>query len=320
MKRKIIKLGQATYVMSLPSSWIRENKLGKGDYIDLQDEDGVLTLRLQQHQRGQTLILDISKLNDKLVKGYLEEAYALGYDTIELIHQAVLEPYSYHLKIKTRKKTTEFLQEIVNQKFINMEIVEQSDKRTVIKDLGGGLNEEAAHNIFNRIMFLLSQQAQETFNALLKHDVEKLQALTPSSLNIRKFILYYSRMLSILPLPKIEVRVKTNIMNHFNTINSTYRSIIRLSLGEKEWGYSKNALQVLKLITDQLQEMKAICLEFSQEKALHFLEQREKVWDEGYAQKGTVKDLALYWNFGALMASSWFVVREMYGLELGKLH
>ena len=40
MKRKIIKLGQATYVMSIPSKWIRENDLDKGDYIDVSEEEG----------------------------------------------------------------------------------------------------------------------------------------------------------------------------------------------------------------------------------------------------------------------------------------
>ena len=36
MKRKIVKQGAATLMVSLPSAWLRENKLGKGDEIDLE--------------------------------------------------------------------------------------------------------------------------------------------------------------------------------------------------------------------------------------------------------------------------------------------
>ncbi|MBI4980059.1 phosphate uptake regulator PhoU [Candidatus Woesearchaeota archaeon] len=316
MKRKIIKLGQATYVMSLPSAWIRENKLDKGDYLEVAEEEGVLKLSSGQVKKGKTLQLNITKLNDKLTAGNIETAYLLGYETVELIHNPTISVYSHVLRPKKERKSTELLQELVNQKLIGMEIVEQSEKRTVIKDLGAGVDTESAQNIFNRILFLLSSQAAEVLSGLKAHDKDKLKVIQPSFSNTRRFILYYSRLLSMVSYSREEVKIRNNITEHFNTVNSSYKSIVNMALSLEKINYSKNALFTLELINNHLRDLRDLCLNYNLDKAIELLNNRERVWNEGYAQKATVNDLPLYWNLGALMGAAWFITKELYGLNM----
>ncbi len=320
MKRKIIKLGQATFVLSLPSKWIRENQLNKGDYVEVDEEEGILKLSSKKAKKGEKLVLDISTMNHKLANAYLEIAYTLGYDTIEVVHGPNIDIYaSFTQKKEQKKKTTAFIQEVVNQKFINMEIVEQSDRRTVIKDLAAGMNTEAARNIFNRILFLLSQQANDVYCAVYENDKEKLESLYPTTLNARKFILYYSRMLSSAEFSKNETKVRANVLSHLNSINSAFKSLISQTLLQQNIHYSKNALHLLKLVNSQISLVKDAALNFSNQKAVEFLSDRESFWEKGYSKKGTAEDIPLYWCCSTIMAASWFVVKEMHGLQLMNL-
>ncbi|MFC1754651.1 hypothetical protein ACFL96_14845 [Thermoproteota archaeon] len=325
MKRKIIKLGQSTFVTSLPSSWVRENKLERGDYLELEQEDGTLRLSIEAQKRGMDITLDATELNDKALHGYLEMAYSMGYETIEVIHKPDIIAYAHAFrKQKEKNKSTSFLQKTVNEKFIGMEIVEQSERRTMIKDLGGGLSEELVQNIFSRILFLLTHQAKETHLALVNNDREKLEALIPSFANTRKFILYYMRVLSRTNVSRAESKARTSILSELTMINSSYRSMIGLALSKKKIGFSKNACAILDGITGHLETMRNLCLEFNPEKATDFLDKRKGVWDNINAtstdQKNVpVGDLPIYFSVGSLMGSIWFVVKDLYGLNLDKI-
>jgi len=64
--------------------------------------------------------------------------------------------------------------------------------------------------------------------------------------------------------------------------------------------------------------MKDLCLHYNPQKALQFLSQRRDIWNCGYAQKAAAQDVPLYWTLGVIMASTWYVVKQLYGLELLK--
>ena len=67
---------------------------------------------------------------------------------------------------------------------------------------------ESAKNIFNRILFLLSQQGNDIYNALVKGSMESVKNIYPSTHNTRKFILYYLRLVSRSDLPKNESKIR----------------------------------------------------------------------------------------------------------------
>ena len=50
-KRKLIKFGKNSYVISLPKEWIEENKLGKGSEINLNKFDENLIISTESNIR-----------------------------------------------------------------------------------------------------------------------------------------------------------------------------------------------------------------------------------------------------------------------------
>lgn len=322
MKRKIIKLGQATYVLSLPSPWIRENQLEKGDYLDVDEEEGTLRLSPPQAKKGKTIQLDIRKLADKLANGNLVMAYSAGYDTIEVLHEPTIDVYTYPSMEGKKQRTTEFLQFIVHNKLTGMEIVEQSDRRTVIKDLGAGVSEESAQNVFQRLLFLLTNQVKEVEKVLVNGNAEQLRSLSPTFLNIRRFLLYYTRLISLTPQSKNELRIRMSLITHFNRLNSSYKSMVNLSLKRKKIIFSKPALRALQLMNVHLEEVRNLCLDFTYEKSSRFLNNRETMWNQLLEEKHLLQmqphDYPITWAIGAVMGSLWFIVNELNALHLEK--
>ena len=81
MKRKLVKQGAATMMISLPSKWIRENKLEKGDEIEVSEQEGNLIIGRAAKSKGE-ITLSLDGDNRKDIFNILSHAYRNGYDKI----------------------------------------------------------------------------------------------------------------------------------------------------------------------------------------------------------------------------------------------
>ncbi|MDO8656313.1 MAG: AbrB/MazE/SpoVT family DNA-binding domain-containing protein, partial [Nanoarchaeota archaeon] len=48
--RKLISFGKSSFVVSLPKSWVIQNKLKKGDLIYMEENEGTLILGAKEHE------------------------------------------------------------------------------------------------------------------------------------------------------------------------------------------------------------------------------------------------------------------------------
>ena len=304
MKRKIIKLGQATYVASLPSKWIRAHNLEKGDYLDVEEEQGDLTFRVEGRKRNKAITLDITKLDTKLAASVLETSYIVGYDPIEIIHNPEIKEYLSKSK-GNKLSTTEFITTIVNEKLIGSEIIEQSDKRIIIKDLGGGLNEESTDNIFRRILFLLKDISQEIMEALTNNNLERIKHLQTKVKLSKKLILYYSRLLNQSKISSSQLKIKNTILTNINFINGTFKVLLRDALTTKK-PYSKESINVLSGVYKHLNHLVVLFLKFDLDKAAEFIEKRESIIASINSFEPKPQDLGVSYSLGALMGSIWY--------------
>src|SRR3989338_4090083 len=131
MKRKIIRLGKTTLVASLPTKWTREFNLNRGDYLDVEERNGELILSAKKISKETEKNLDFTKVsNTMLALLILQATYNAGFDTISISHQPEIEEYRTRKKIKTSK----FLQGLVREQYTGMEIIEQTEKKTIFKE------------------------------------------------------------------------------------------------------------------------------------------------------------------------------------------
>ncbi|MEK6867810.1 MAG: PhoU domain-containing protein [Nanoarchaeota archaeon] len=84
MKRKVVQQGPATLMISLPSKWVKENKVGKGAELEITEEKGKLTLTVENSAQTRSTkeihANDIGILNQYFVN----YPYQKGYDEVTL--------------------------------------------------------------------------------------------------------------------------------------------------------------------------------------------------------------------------------------------
>ncbi len=122
--RKIIAFGSSSFVISLPKAWINQNKLKKGDVVQLDDKKTELLVyptRIQKDEEPKhTVILtddkDLDYIRTKIVSSYLN-----GYGLID-IKGSRLEQDAPHIKTILRNLT-------------GLEIIHQSSDKITAKDL-----------------------------------------------------------------------------------------------------------------------------------------------------------------------------------------
>ena len=272
MKRKIIKLGTATLVASLPAKWIREFGLKQGDYLEVEERKGDLILSTEKEIAKSEKKIDIKGMNTKLASYFLEAAYCMGYDRIEILHDAQMTEYKTHRKVKT----SEFIQDAVNL-WIGIEIIEQSESRTLLKDLGG-VSDMESDNILRRIFLLTKWMSAECLEAVKKKNVEELKAINVRTKNIFKFLVYYNRILNkkgYKDFNKTAVMYKNiRVMEEMVEI---LNYIAKESQGFKK-RYSDEAISVFTIVNASIEKMDNLFFDFKNEKAMPIIEDREKIW------------------------------------------
>lgn len=85
--RKIVAFGKNSYIVSLPISWVKENKLGKGDsvYVDALGDELKITARENEEKTEPTeIIIDTKNKDLHFIETEIVSAYLKNYDIIAI--------------------------------------------------------------------------------------------------------------------------------------------------------------------------------------------------------------------------------------------
>ncbi len=142
MRRKLVKQGTATMMISLPSKWIKANGLGKGDEIDMEEKQNSIVISLGGKKSKRQTEINLTSSTESSVRTILTNAYRLGYDKINVSFQG--------------KKTLSTIQNIVNQRLIGFEIIGKTDKNCQIENITEP-SKEQFDNIFSKIVLNIDE-------------------------------------------------------------------------------------------------------------------------------------------------------------------
>jgi phosphate uptake regulator len=98
--RKIQVTGDSTYIISLPKTWVKQNKLGKGDVLSVVGKGDEVLLRLKEEKEKEFEVK--IKTNDaEFLSRLLITKYIQGYDTIVFSSKQHIDPKIRQGLIKT---------------------------------------------------------------------------------------------------------------------------------------------------------------------------------------------------------------------------
>ncbi len=121
--RKLISFGKSSFVVTMPKSWVIQNKLKKGDlvYLEGKDNDLILSPRKENEnieEKSITILVDGKSL--RRIQREIISAYIKDYKTITLQGE--------ELKDKAKE-----VQDII-QNLMALEVLDQTSKKIVAKD------------------------------------------------------------------------------------------------------------------------------------------------------------------------------------------
>jgi hypothetical protein len=83
MKRKVIKQGPATLMVSLPSKWVKKYGVKRGDEIELEEEGNMIMLSTSLNLPKKEITINIPRISD-YAERFVCASYVKGYDIINI--------------------------------------------------------------------------------------------------------------------------------------------------------------------------------------------------------------------------------------------
>ena len=153
MKRKIIKLADTTYVVSLPLKWARKHNIKKGDEMNVEEAGNKLVLALEKEliQKELTKEVNLDKLSPIALR-IVANLYKYGYDELDVKFNQV--------------ETLQNIQKACEKILIGYEIVSQSKDKCLIKDITSTKTSE--FDTIMRRIFLITLEIAENFHQAVK--------------------------------------------------------------------------------------------------------------------------------------------------------
>ena len=144
MKRKVIFLAGKTGVISLPTKWLKDYSVNKGDELELTEIlDGLLISKPEAHPEKVTEI-NIDNINSRLLFRYLNSLYKQGHTEIKVIYEED--------RLNDIQKVCDYL--------IGMEIIKSGEKHCIIKEISS-VKEGEFEVLLRRIFLMLLSTSKD---------------------------------------------------------------------------------------------------------------------------------------------------------------
>jgi phosphate uptake regulator len=121
MKRKLIKIAEKTIVVSLPSLWLTENQLNKGDEIELDYiDEKILLSPLKPNLKTQIkqITIDIKDVSERVLRWEVASLHKQGYDEI------ILTSYT--------NEQLKIIEDLIDNLFIGFIIKEKTKLKVIV--------------------------------------------------------------------------------------------------------------------------------------------------------------------------------------------
>lgn len=180
MRRKIIKQASQAYTITLPIEWVRQNNLERKDAeieVSIADKSLIIKNTGKVELKKAKLILD--NLDPPNLWSKFNALYASGIDEIE---------------IESKENISNLLRRVISED-IGYALVSQEKGKYIVKDLGGG-NNQNIDEIFKQVFQIVLMFYDSAIEDIFGKENETRESLESRDKEINKFCLYLQRQIN----------------------------------------------------------------------------------------------------------------------------
>jgi len=301
MKRKIIKQGHNTLTITLPSDWVKRFNLKAGEEISLLEKDNGLFLTTEKINNPSEIEINVENLSIPLIWKHVSSAYREGYDKIKVKfspNTTYDSPYGFfaHYIIdpafaqKRKLSPQEFFQLLIDR-FIGFEIMEERDDFCILKQIGQSTSKEF-DNSLRRIFLLLLYISEGIIKDVEKGSKSFLDNVHNVDIQVDKFHDFCTRVLN---KTEFEQPLKTSLIFTLiyllELVGDEFKHLaIQLRKKDAKDVNSKKISNSLDFINEQLKIFYELYYKYDKEKLIALLEMNEKFTSDEINKKNKYKE------------------------------
>jgi phosphate uptake regulator len=185
MKRKVVKQGTSTLMVSLPSDWAKRFKVTKGDELEMEERGRSLLITTRREFAISSTEVNVDDLEPMIMRTFAA-LYKAGYDEIKV---------TFSDSAYSNPKNVVGIQHALRNEISSFEIVEQGKNHCIVKNIEGTL-EEGFEPILRRTFMLLLTMAEDSLRAIKDGDLEDLNRLRSLEESNNRLTTFCRRLLS----------------------------------------------------------------------------------------------------------------------------
>lgn len=224
MKRRLVKQGATTMMVSLPANWIRANKLEKGSEVELNEIENNLIISKD--------IKDTIKETEITLNNSLESSVRI------IITNLYRENFS-RIKINFKdKKSLLILKEIIDDQLLGFEIIKKAENYCIVESITDPTGEQF-DNIFSKLLLNI----EDLFDLTEQYFLGEKPEFIKTENKIKEFDNLCRRIIYRENYPKSELRVDF----HSELIHGQRELyLLLLFLSKNRFKAGKQELELLK--------------------------------------------------------------------------
>ncbi len=250
-------MGKRSCVITLPSEWLQEQKLGSGDSVDVASEGNILLISTQKQKKLRMFKEDITKLNSMLNR-YIGALYKAGYDDIILTID---------------KKQIKTIESVLKRTLVGFEILKLT-KDTIHIQRIAELDTIDVDTLVKQIFFTLQVIGDELIEAIENQDKAKITELIHKDDQVNRLADSARRYLNKRQGDCLQYAFVEQLEN----IGDSYKEVAKASL-------EKKYLKGLKGLNELLKKIYKLYYAFSIEELESFGKNIEDIKKETYEPK-----------------------------------
>ncbi|MFH1500774.1 MAG: hypothetical protein ABIE22_02405 [archaeon] len=180
MRRKLIKQGVSGYTIYVPKKWIDENKLEKGDELDVTISGKDLIISIKPNQKKSETSIKITNIVESSIRTLITNAYRSGYDRIKI---------SFNFA-----EQFQILQKTIKTKLIGFDIIKKEANSCIVENIT-----EPSYDQFDNLLKKMFLNIEELFNITkirLTKTKEELEDFQEVEERIQKYDNFCRRVIS----------------------------------------------------------------------------------------------------------------------------
>jgi len=269
MKRKIMKIADTTYVVSLPLKWARKYGIKKGDEIDLEEKGNKLVFKVKNSDSTKKEGIFEAHKFGPIVKRSFDAMYKAGYDKIIVNY-------------KTKYEINE-IQDAINLEAMTFEIVKQTKDNCVISSITEGTDEEF-DSLLRRTFLLLKVMGEDLKIAIEKKDYESIEYIKNLEKTNNKLTHFLRRSVAKRGYknPDKSVFVYT-IIEQLETVADEFRDLCNFLIDKRnrDMIITNDTFELLDLLNGSLNIFTKIFYDFSETEAVKFYQLKKELVTKG---------------------------------------